>query len=76
VFDGATYRLYRNGVLVASREDATPPQANVDASWAIGGRPPPQASDVAENLIQADIDDVRIYGRALSSAEVEALYHR
>jgi hypothetical protein len=75
VFDEATYRLYRNGELVATTADATAPQANVDATWAIGARAPQQNSGV-DNLLQADIDDVRIYGRALSSAEVEALYRR
>jgi hypothetical protein len=29
-----------------------------------------------ERLMQGSIDDVRIYGRALSAAEVEALYRR
>ena len=75
VFDGATYRLYRNGALAATTVDATAPQANVDATWAIGARAPQQNSDV-DNLIQADLDDVRIYGRALTSAEVEVLYQR
>ena len=75
VFDGATYRLYRNGTLAASTADATAPQPNIDAIWAIGARAP-QATGGVDNLIQADIDEIRIYGRALSSAEVEALYRR
>jgi hypothetical protein len=75
VFDGAAYRLYRNGVLEATTVDATAPQPNVDAIWAIGARAP-QPTGGVDNLIQADIDDVRIYGRALTSAEVEALYRR
>jgi hypothetical protein len=75
VFDGATYWLYRNGTLAAATADATTPQANVDATWAIGARAPQQNS-VVDNQIQAEIDDVRIYGRALSSTEVEALYRR
>ena len=75
VFDGDAYRLYRNGSLVATTADATAPQANVDAIWAIGARAP-QPTGGVDNLIQADIDDVRIYGRPLSSAEVEALSRR
>ena len=75
VFDGVTYRLYRNGTLAVTTADATAPQANVDATWAIGARAP-QPTGGVDNLIQADIDDVRIYGRALTSAEVEALYRR
>jgi hypothetical protein len=75
VFDGATYALYRNGVQVASTAETTAPQANVEAIWAIGGRAP-QPTGGVENLIKADIDDLRIYGRPLSAAEVEALYAR
>ncbi len=75
VFDGTTYLLYRDGALAATTVDATAPQANVDATWAIGARAPQQDSGV-DDQIQAEIDDVRIYGRALSSAEVEALYQR
>jgi hypothetical protein len=75
VFDGATYALYRNGVQVATTADTTAPQPNVEAIWAIGARAA-QPTGGVDNLIQADIDDVRIYGRALSAAEVEALYER
>lgn len=70
VFDGNTYQIYRNGALAAATADTTAPQANVDTSWVIGG------SAKHDNLLQGQIDDVRIYGRALSAAEVEALYRR
>ena len=70
VFDGNTYQIYRNGALAAATADTTAPQPNVDTSWVIGG------SAEHDNLLQGQIDDVRIYGRALSSAEVEALYSR
>jgi hypothetical protein len=70
VFDGATYQIYRNGVLAAATDDSTMPQANVDTTWVIG------ASSHQDNLMQGQIDEVRIYGRALSPAEVEALYRR
>jgi hypothetical protein len=76
VFDGASYYLYRNGVLVASTSDATVPAAGVsDAIWAIGARAPQPPGD-ATDFLQGQIDDVRIYGRALRGAEVEALYRR
>ena len=75
VFDGATYRLYRNGTLAVPTADATAPQANVDAIWAIGARAP-QPTGGVDNLVQSDIDDVRIYGRALGAVEVEVLYRR
>jgi hypothetical protein len=70
VFDGEMYKIYRNGVLAAATVDSTMPQANVDTTWVIGG------SANQDNLMQGEIDDVRIYGRALSSAEVEALYRQ
>lgn len=75
VFDGASYYLYRNGALMASTNDATVPAAASSATWGIGGRvaqPPGDATD----FLQGQIDDVRIYGRALSGAEVGALYRR
>jgi hypothetical protein len=75
VYDGTTYRLYRNGTLAASTVDATAPQANVDAIWAIGARAP-QPTGGVDNLLQAEIDDLRMYGRALSAEEVLALFRR
>ena len=70
VFDGDSYLIYRNGALAAATPDTTMPQSNVDTMWVIGG------SAQQDNLLQGEIDDVRIYGRALSSAEVETLYRR
>ncbi len=70
VFDGNTYQIYRNGALAASTADTTAPQSNVDTNWVIG------ASAQQDNLMQGEIDDVRIYGRALSAAEVGALYRK
>jgi hypothetical protein len=75
VFDGASYRVYRNGALVGSTSNATAPVAASSAIWAIGARAPQNPGDAGE-FLQGQIDDVRIYGRALSAAEVEALYRR
>jgi Concanavalin A-like lectin/glucanases superfamily len=76
VFDGASYYVYRNGALAASTSDATVPAAAVSgAIWAIGGRAA-QTPGNATDFLQGQIDDVRIYGRALSGAEVESLYRR
>jgi hypothetical protein len=74
VFDGSAYHVYRNGALAASTADSTAPPPNVDTPWAIGARAP--QPDGLERLMQGEIDDVRIYGRALSAPEVEALYRR
>jgi len=75
VFDGNAYYLYRNGELAASTADATIPPPDIDASWGIGARVP-QAGGGADNLLQGNLDDIRLYGRALSPAEVAALYRR
>jgi hypothetical protein len=74
VFDGGRYYLYRNGLLAASTSDAIGPPPNADTPWAIGARPP--QPDGLDRLMQGEIDDVRVYGRALSAAEVDALYRR
>jgi hypothetical protein len=50
------------------------PPANIDAVWAIGARAP--QPDSLERLFIGEIDEVRIYGRGLSPAEVEALSRR
>jgi Concanavalin A-like lectin/glucanases superfamily len=73
VYDGRMYRLYRDGELLAAVEDDFAP-IQVDAPWAVGGRAalvPEEARPYA-----GYIDDVRIYGRALSPGEVRALFRR
>ncbi len=77
VFDGSAYRLYRNGVLAASTPDSTAPAADIDATWAIGARiPSATAGGSLDYQLQGEIDDVRVYGRALSEDEVRKLYQR
>ena len=76
VFDGSAFYLYRNGALAASTAEPTAPAANVDATWAIGARAPQPSGGTDYRYLQGQIDDVRIYGRALSGPEVEALYRR
>jgi hypothetical protein len=73
-FDGSEYVLYRNGVKVAATADSATPPPNVDTPWAIGARIAPP--DPASRLFDGAIDDVRVYGRALRPAEVEALARR
>ncbi|HEX2657349.1 MAG TPA: LamG domain-containing protein [Polyangia bacterium] len=74
VFDGGQYILYRNGIQAASTADTSTPPANIDAPWAIGARIAPP--DPPSRLFQGGVDDVRVYGRALSAAEVGALARR
>lgn len=71
VYDGRMYRLYRDGELIAAVEDSVAP-TRVDAPWAVGGR---SAVDPEEpRCFQGNIDEVRVYARALSAAEVRALF--
>lgn len=74
VFDGSNYLVYRDGALAATTADTTVPPANITAAWGIGAHAP--NSDTATRFFAGEIDDVRVYGRALSAAEVQALYQR
>jgi len=74
VFDGSVYYLYRNGTLAGSTSDSATAPPDIDTPWAIGARAP--QPDGLERLMEGEIDDLRIYGRALSAAEAEALYDR
>ncbi len=69
VYDGASMKLYLDGVLVGSlnKTGAIAVSSSVPA-W-IGGNP----TDPTIRPWQGAIDDVRIYDRALSAAEVLAL---
>jgi hypothetical protein len=72
-YDGQAWRLYRNGAEIARHSDAVGPFA-IDASWSIGGRAPSDPPTELR-LLDGRIDDVRIYNRALSPAEVLDLYN-
>ncbi len=77
VYDGTTWRLYRNAVEIALQNSdvgAVP----VASDWAIGARPPGVAPCVpapVDRLFNGLIDDVRIYRRALGPSEILELYH-
>lgn len=73
VYDGRSYRIYRDGELLAARLDNVAPM-HVEASWAVGGR---LASDgVGSRFFAGLVDDVRVYDRPLSDVEVRALFRR
>jgi hypothetical protein len=78
VYDGERYRLYRNGELMAEQADPIAPM-RVEEAWAIGSRGMPDRT-IPETFdpryFSGSIDDVRISGRALSDAEVRALFRR
>jgi chitodextrinase len=63
-FDGATVRLYVNGVQVASQAQTTP-LATTSGTLQIGGDSYP------DEFFAGRIDEVRIYNRALSAAEIQ-----
>jgi large repetitive protein len=69
VFDGSTMRLYVNGVLQA---DAV----SYPSGLAVGTSPMKIGVFYTDNNLPLDggIDDVRVYNRALSAAEVTQLY--
>ena len=64
-YDGDVLRIYINGVQVGSRNVAGSVEAN-DRPLRIGG------NSYANQFFQGSIDEVRIYARALSSAEIQA----
>ena len=68
-FDGQTWRLYRDGQLVASYADSTA-LINPVGTWGIGG-----ATTYAANsyYFSGAIDDVRIYGTAITSNAIAGL---
>jgi hypothetical protein len=70
VYDGQSYRLYRDGALLAESADAVAP-LRVQAAWAVGARGAPDAFD--PRYFSGLIDEVRLYGRGLSPEEVRAL---
>ena len=64
VYDGTTWRLYRNGQLLGSSTDpvgAVP----VAANWAVG-----TTADGDDRFFVGDVDEVRIWNRALGPQEI------
>ncbi len=68
VYDGTTWRLYRNGEEVNASADAIGAPF-VYGDWAIGSR-----GDGTERFFKGSVDEVVVYGRALSSEEIHKLF--
>ncbi len=70
VYDGTTWRLYRNGALLASQA-ATVGAVSVNGNWDVG------SSGVSTDLrlFKGSIDDVHIYNTGLSASAVAVLYN-
>lgn len=67
-YDGSNWKLYRNGVPVAT--NAAPFGAvKVDGSWAVGA-----TGEGFGDFFAGQIDDVAIYPKALTAAQVQAHY--
>ena len=67
VYDGAYWRLYRNGTEVAAASNAVG-AVSVAEDWAIGAR-----GTGTERYVEGEIEDVRIFQRGLTPSEVAAL---
>lgn len=68
-YDGATMRLYLDGAEVASTPLTGTLQSSPSSSATIGNQP----GGIGERPFDGSIDDVRLYGRALTPAEISAL---
>jgi hypothetical protein len=66
VYEGQHWRLYRNGVQVSMTQGARGAIAT-NANWAIGAR-----GTGTERFFQGHIDEVRIWNRARTEAEIQA----
>lgn len=69
-YDGATYRLYVDGDLKGSVNDATPVDYN-GIPWTIGTN---YFTNSANRTFNGVIDEVEIFNRALDQSEIQALY--
>lgn len=69
VYNGSTMQLYKDGVLVGSANKSGAVDERTGLSVAVGNQPNGAGSRAFDGLI----DDMRIYGRALSVSEIEAL---
>jgi hypothetical protein len=69
-YDGATMRLYLNGVQVGSTAKTGSIATSTSVPVSIGRNP----SGTGSNYVNGAVDDMRIFTRALAAAEVTALY--
>lgn len=72
-WDGITVRYYYQGNADGTGQ-CTGPLPNNTNDLGLGGRPPSFLSGIAQMLFSGGLDDVRLYNRALSAAEVAAIF--
>jgi len=68
-YDGTTWRLYRNGIQVASTADTTGSLIVSSQGWAIGS-----AGDGTERFFSGNIDEPAIFNKALTPDQIQELY--
>jgi MSHA biogenesis protein MshQ len=66
-YDGATWRLYRNGVELSSTTDPNG-AISVSADWAIGAN-----GSGTDSFFEGSIDEPRIYSEALTASDISEL---
>jgi hypothetical protein len=71
-YDGTSKKIYVNSDMVASMSWSSPVDTNPNGISIIGAFA--RISIGSDYFFNGTIDDVRIYDRALSAAEVQALY--
>ncbi|MEM1304621.1 MAG: LamG domain-containing protein, partial [Planctomycetota bacterium] len=69
VHNGSQWRLYRNGELFATNTTSQGAINTASGLWAIGS-----PSGLANRFFDGQIDEVRVYSRALSDADIDMLY--
>ena len=73
-YDGASWNIYRNGVLAATQKDQRGLLRVRNANWAIGARGRWKFATGLERLFAGAVDEVAIYNRALSPRQIQAHY--
>lgn len=70
-YDGENLKIYFNGALSATEAAEDIDLATSDTIWRIGAN----AGTTPERFFTGVIDSIRIFNRALTAAEISALYH-
>jgi uncharacterized repeat protein (TIGR01451 family) len=72
-YDGSTFKLFVNGALEGQLAEAkTVPYSSI--SWTIGAASPNMRSQAYRRTWNGVIDEVQAFSRALSQAEIQAIY--
>ncbi|WP_457502078.1 LamG-like jellyroll fold domain-containing protein [Thermostichus sp. MS-CIW-15] len=73
-YDGSTMKLYVNGNLEASKPFTSSITYDPSIPWTIGSTAAPYRDLGAPRTFNGVIDEVEIFNRALSQAEIQAIY--